>query len=72
MTMKNFKETKLSHLTKGLINNYHYGLNTEHAKPVLEEYMLVNSLLGDIPTLNKQREVKGVLQTSLYMYPSQI
>ena len=33
MTMKNFKETKLPRLTKGLIGKYHYGLNIEHAKP---------------------------------------
>ena len=52
--MKNFKKTKLPHLTKGLIGNYHYGLNIEHAKPVLEKGLIVNSLLGDIPTATKQ------------------
>ena len=30
--MKNFKETNLPHLTKGLIGNYHYGLYIEHAE----------------------------------------
>ena len=34
--MKIIKSTKLPHLTKGLIGNYHYGLNIEHAKHVLE------------------------------------
>ena len=37
MTMKNFKKTKLLHLTKGLIGNYHYGLNNDLAKLVLEK-----------------------------------
>ena len=37
MTMKNIKKTKLSHLTKGLIGNYDYGLNIEHAKPYLRK-----------------------------------
>ena len=37
MTMKKLKKTKLPHLTKDLICNYHYGLNIEHAKPVLEK-----------------------------------
>ena len=36
MTMKIFKKAKLPHFTKGLIGNNHYGLNIEHAKPVLE------------------------------------
>ena len=54
MTMKKLKKTKLLHLTKDLIDNYHYGLNIEHAKPVLEKGLIVNSLLGDIPTANKQ------------------
>ena len=53
MTMKTFKETKLSHFTKDLIGNYHYGLNIEHSKPVLEKGLIVNSLLGDIPTAIK-------------------
>ena len=29
--------TKLPHITKDLIGNYHHGLNIEHAKPVLEK-----------------------------------
>ena len=52
MTIKNFKEIKLPHLTKGLIGNYHYWLNIEHIKPVLEKGLIVNSLLGDITTAN--------------------
>ena len=43
MNMKNIKKTKLPHLIKGLIGNYHYGLNIEHAKAVLEKGMIVNS-----------------------------
>ena len=54
MTMKNLHKTKLPHLTKGLIGNYHYGLNIEHAKPVLEKGLILNSLLRDIPTATKQ------------------
>ena len=54
MTMKNFKETKLPHLTKYLIGNYHYGLNIEQANPLLEKGLIVNSLLGDIPSATKQ------------------
>ena len=52
--MKNFKETKLPHLNKSLIGKYHCGLNIEHAKPVLEKGLIVNSLLGDISTATKQ------------------
>ena len=63
--MKNDYKTKLPHLTKDLIGNYHYGLNIEHAKPVLEKYLIVNSLLGDIPTTTKQEAGReGVLQAS--------
>ena len=54
MIVKDFKETKLQHLTNGLFGNYHYGLNIEHAKPVLEKGLIVNSLLGDIPNATKQ------------------
>ena len=54
MTMKKLKKTKLPHLTKDLIGNYHYGFNIEHAKPVLEKGLIVKSLLGDIPTATKQ------------------
>ena len=54
MTMKNIKKTKLPHITKGLIGNYHYWLNIEHAKSLLENGLIVNSLLGDIPTATKQ------------------
>ena len=72
MTMKNFKETKLPYLTNGLIGNYHYGLNIEHAKTVLEKSLIVNSLLGDISNTFKQAAVKEVgLQDFLYMYPNQ-
>ena len=67
--MENFTETKLPHITKGLIGNYHYGLNIEHVKLVLEKGLIVNSLLGELPKLCKQHEGKGVLQTSLYVYP---
>ena len=57
MTLKKIKKTKLPHFTKDLIGNYHYGLNIEHAKPVLEQGLIVNSLLGDIPTaICKQRD----------------
>ena len=45
MTMKNIKKTKLTHQTKGLIDNYHYGLNIEHAKLVLEKGMILNTLI---------------------------
>ena len=72
MTMKKLKKTKLPHLTKDLIGSYPHGLNIEHAKPVLEKGLIVNSLLGDIPTVTKQAAVNGVLHTSLYKYPSQI
>ena len=73
MSMKNFKKTKLPHLTKSLFGNCHYGLNIEHAKSVLEKGLIINSLLGDIPTITKQAAGSdGVLQTSLYMYLSQI
>ena len=66
MTMKNIKKTKLPTLTKGLIGNYHYGLNIEHANPVIEKDLIVNSLLGNIQMpLIKQWEGKGVLQASL-------
>ena len=41
-------------LTNGLIGKYHYGFNIEHAKPVLEKGLIVNSLLGNIPTATKQ------------------
>ena len=54
MTMKKLKKTKFPHLTNDLIGNYHYRLNIEHAKPVLEKDLIVNSLLGDIPTATKQ------------------
>ena len=54
MTMKKLRKTKLPHLTKDLIGNYHYRLNIEHANPVLEKGLIVNSLLGSIPTANKQ------------------
>ena len=50
MTMKNLYKTKLPHLSIGLTGNYHYGFNIEYAKPVLEKGLIVNSLLGDIPT----------------------
>ena len=38
-------ETKLHHLTKGIIGIYHYGLNIKHAEQVLEKGLIVNSLL---------------------------
>ena len=49
MIIKTLRKQKLPHLTKGLIGNYHYGFNIEHAKSVLEKGLIVNSLLGDIP-----------------------
>ena len=54
MTMKNINKTKSPHLKKGLIGNYHYGLNIQYAIPVLEKGLIVNSLLGDIPTATNQ------------------
>ena len=54
MTIKIIKKTKLPHLTKSLIGNYHYGFNNEHAKPVLKKGLISNSLLGDMPTATKQ------------------
>ena len=54
MTMKKLKKTKLPDPTKDLFGNYHYRLNIEHANPVLEKGLIVNSLLGDIPTATKQ------------------
>ena len=56
--MKNVKETKLPHLTKGLIGNYHYVLNIEQAKPVLEKGLKENRCWEtyQLP-LSKQREV---------------
>ena len=72
MAMKNIKKTKLPHLTKGLIGNYHNGFNIEHVNPLLEKGMKVNSLMEDIPTVTKQAAVNGVLHTSLYKYPSLI
>ena len=66
MIMKNLKETKHQHLAKGLIGNYHFGLNFHAANSVLEKGLIVNSLLGDIPTATKQAaERKGVPQASL-------
>ena len=57
--MKDLQKTNLPHLTKGLIGNYHYGFNIEHAITMLEKGMLVNSLFGDIPTATKQAAVWG-------------
>ena len=37
MPMKNFKETKLPQLIKGLIGNYYRGFNFEYTKPVPEK-----------------------------------
>ena len=54
MTFKNIKKTKLPHLTKRLVCNNHYGLNIVQAKPMLEKELIVNLLLGDIPTATKQ------------------
>ena len=39
---------------------------------MLEKVLIVNSLLGDIPPDTKQAaETEGIIQASLYMYPSQ-
>ena len=54
MSIKKLKKTRLTHLTQSLIGYYHYVLIIEHAKPVLEKGLIVNSLLGDIPTATKQ------------------
>ena len=54
MSIKKLKKTKLPHITKDLIGNYHYRLNIEHANPVLEKGLIVNSLLGDIQTDTKK------------------
>ena len=54
--MKIFKKTKLPHLTNGLIGNYHYRSNIEHAKPVLEKDLILNKVLGDIPNASKKEE----------------
>ena len=68
-----FQKTKFTQLTKGIIGNYHYGLNIEHDKPVSEKGLIVKSLLGDIPTDTKQAAgMKEGLLASLYMYPRQI
>ena len=45
---------KASRKRRRRIGNYHYGLNIEHAKPLIEKGLIVNSLLGDIPTATKQ------------------
>ena len=71
--MKNIKKTKLLDITKDLFGIIHYGFNIEQAKPMFEKGLMVNSLLGEIPTATKQAaERKGVLQASLHLYPSQI
>ena len=54
MIKKNVKKTKFSQHSKGLIIKYHYCFKVEHAKPVLEKGLIVNSLLVDIPTATKQ------------------
>ena len=54
MTIKIIKKTKLPHLTKGLNGNYHYGFNNELAQPVLKKVLILNFLLGDMPTATKQ------------------
>ena len=51
--MKNIKKTKLLQIIKCLIVNYHYGFIIEHAKPMLEKDLIMNSMLGDIPTATK-------------------
>ena len=56
-------------LTNSLIGNYHYDLNIEHAKPVLEKGLIVNSLLWDITNTIKQAAEREVNPAgSLYMY----
>ena len=70
--MKKIKKTNLPQLTKGLIGNYHHSFNIEYAKPVLEKGLIVNSLLGELPTVTKQSVANGVLHASLYKYPSLI
>ena len=57
MTVKKLKKTKLPHLNKGLIGNYHYMDNIEYAKLLLEKDMIVNRCWEtyQLP-LSKQRE----------------
>ena len=71
MTIKNIKNTKLPHLTKGLIGNYHYGYNIEYAKPLLEKDLIVNRC-WETYQLPLSKTGKGFIQAFLYMYPSQI
>ena len=63
-----FRVTKLPHLTKGLMSNYHYGFIIEHAKPVLEKVLIVNSLMGDIITACKQAAGKEVGPASFLVH----
>ena len=58
MTIKIIKKTKLPNLTKSLIGNSQYGFNNEHAKQVLKKGLILNSLLGDMPTPTEQSEGK--------------
>ena len=73
MTMKNIKKTKLPHLTKGLNGNYHYGLNIEHAKLVIEIWLIVNALLEtyQLP-ISKQREGKVSCRLLLHVSKSNL
>ena len=68
--MKNFNETKLSHLTKGLICNYHYGFNIEYAKLVFEKGPIVNNLMGDISTVSKQVGLMKVCPAGFLLHVS--
>ena len=59
-SLSGLSQTKFHHSLMGLIGNYHYGFNIEHTKQVLEKGLIVNSLLGDIPTATKQAAGKTV------------
>ena len=66
--MKKIMKTKLPHLTKGLIGNYHCSFNIENAKPMLEKGLIANSLLRDILSATNQAAGREVVPPGfLYM-----
>ena len=68
--MENIKKTKLPHLTKRLIGNYHSGFYIANAKTVLDKGLIVNSLLGDIATATKQATGRKGGPAGLLVYVS--
>ena len=70
MSIKKLKKTRLPHYTQCLIGYFHYGLNIEHAKFVLEKGLIVNSLLGDIPTATEQAAVREGIPAGLLVHVS--